>query len=162
MKIIHYGDIRIIMKNREEYKIKTPLGIFTDINDAITQYPILEEHKRIIKCGLCGKYFIKYGREDNSRKYCSRECYKKAHSIINQKNYYKRIFTGQGIFKADQYTQKLEDHTNRDFNKDKTKLFIQDDNYWGLGESHLAEHKANNFYKEHEYIRKEKKRLLER
>ena len=160
MKIIHIQECRIIY-NEDKYRIRTPIGIFKDINDAIEVYPYLEEAKRIKQCPICNKYFIDKAT-NNNMKYCSEECLKKGHSEMTMANYYKRIFTGQGIFYPDQYLQRIRDHENRDFQKDKHKLFIQDDNYWGLGESNLSEHIANNFEYEHEYIKREKKRLLNR
>lgn len=161
MKIIHIQECRIIY-TKDKYKIKTPLGIFNNINDAIKVYPYLYEAERVRQCKYCGKYFLRTGIKDVRRIYCSRECYNKSRSQITQDNYYKRIFTGQRIFSPDHYLQRIMDHENRDFRKDKQKLFIQDDNYWGLGESNLSEHMANNFKKEQEYIKREKKRLLQR
>ena len=161
MKIIHIRECRIIY-DKDKYRISTPIGVFKDLNDAIEVYPHLYEAERVKKCKYCGRYFLRTGVKDVRRIYCSEECYKKSHSKINQQKYYERIFTGQGIFYPDQYLQRIRDHNNRDFQKDKSKLFIQDDNYWGLGESNLSEHIANNFKKEQEYIKREKKRLLNR
>ena len=69
MKIIHIHDVRIIMNSRTEYKIQTPLGILTDINDAVELYPYLTEDKKVRQCPICKQYFVKYGREDNAKQY---------------------------------------------------------------------------------------------
>ena len=161
MKIIHIQECRIIY-NEDKYRIKTPIGVFNDLNDAIQVYPYITEAERVRKCKYCGRYFLRTGVKDVRRIYCTEECYKKSHSRINQEKYYQRIFTGQRIFNPDHYLQRIRDHDNRDFRKDIHRQFIQDDNYWGVGESNLSEHMANNFTKEHEYVRREKKRLLNR
>jgi hypothetical protein len=145
-----------------EYTIKTPLGIFKDINDAIDCYPSLKEHKNIRECGHCHRYFIKIGKENAARKYCSEECSKEANSIKTKENYYNKVFTGQNRFSPTHYSQQLKDAENRNFEKDLTKQFIQDDTYWGLGESGLSGHIANDEDREQKYIRNEKKRLLGR
>ena len=160
MKIIHIQECRIIY-NEEKIRIKTPIGVFNNINDAIEVYPYIDEAKRIKQCPICNTYFIDKAT-NNNMKYCSEECYNKGQNINKREYYYNRIFTGQGVFYPDQYLQRIRDHNNRDYQKDKSKLFIQDDNYWGLGESNLSGHIANNFEYEHEYIKREKKRLLNR
>ena len=158
MKIISHKGLRIVYDN-DKYSIKTPIGVFKDINDAIEVYPILTEVDRVKECKYCGKYFLRTGVKDVRRVYCSDDCYKKSDSERRLADYYGKIFVKTEPFKPDHYLQKIRDHENRDFNKDKSKLFIQDDNYWGLGTGNLTGTPANSFDKEKKYIRNELKRL---
>lgn len=159
MKIIHIQDIRILMKTRDTYKIRTPLGILNNINDAVELYPYLKEHHRISRCPVCGLYFIKYGKEDNARKYCSNECSRRANSHNTQQNYYNRIFVNTHPFKTDYYTQQIRDNENRQTDKQNPLEYHQDDTYWGIGTGNLREHRAYDFTKEHKYIRNELRKL---
>lgn len=159
MKIIHIQDIRILMKTRDKYKIRTPLGILNNINDAIELYPYLKEHHRISRCPVCGLYFIKYGKEDNARKYCSDECSRRGHINNTQENFYNKTFVNTNPFQTDRYAQQLKDSENRQSDKQNPLEFHQDDNYWGLGTGNLNTKPNNNPEIEHKYIRKELKRL---
>jgi hypothetical protein len=149
------NEIEIIIKSMDDYLIKSPMGIFKDINDAIDNYPFLEEHKQIKKCKLCGKWFIKYGKENNNRKYCSDKCSKKAHSNQSKDSIYNKTFTENSKYNPNQFPQYLKDSDNRE----KYWEFNQDDTYWGLGSSGLSEHKTSNFLQEQRYIKRELKRL---
>ena len=140
------------MKNREKYTIKTPLGIFTDINDAITQYPKLTEHQKINQCPICNKYFIKYGKEDNARKYCSTEC-SNTYNRINKREINRMWMRDKYI--RDKNNTILNDKEHRSENWE----FRQDDTFWGLGESNLHEHRNSDEEHEHNIIQKELKRL---
>ena len=157
MKIIHLKECRIIYKE-DKYRISTPIGAFKDINDAIEVYPYLTEIKRVKKCSICNNYFFDI-TSNNTRSYCTEECAKKANSELSNANYYNKIFVKTEPFKPDHYQQLIKDHENRDYRKDKSKLFIQDDNYWGLGTGNLTGTPANSFEKEKKYIRNELRRL---
>lgn len=155
MKIILMNEIEVIIKSMDDYLIKSPIGVFKDINDAIDNYPFLKEHKNIRKCELCGDYFIKYGKGQNKRKYCSDRCSKKAHSNNAIKSKYKKTFTNPEPFDPAQCSQYLKDSTNRM----KDWEFHQDDIYWGLGESTLSEHRTWSFEDESRYIQNELRRI---
>ena len=151
MKIIHIDNIRIIMQNRTDYKIRTPLGILNNINDAIELYPNISNHQRISRCPICGLYFIKYGKEDNARKYCSSECAER-YNKINKKEIAR-------MWQRDKYLRDknktiLNDEQNRSINWE----FHQNDTFWGLGNSNIQGHAKNDFDYEHNIIQKELKR----
>ena len=147
------------MKDRNNYSIQSPIGVFKNINDAVEVYPYLTEHNRITQCQYCQRYFIKYGKEDNPRVYCNEECSRKAKSIQVNNYYYDKIFVKREPFRTDHYTQILKDTDNRRMDKVNPIEYIQDDNYWGLGTGNLTGTPANNFKREHKYIRNELKRL---
>ena len=147
------------MKSRKEYSIKTPIGILKNINDAIELYPHIKTHERIGRCPVCGLYFIKYGKGDNARKYCSEECSRRGNITNTQKNYYGKLFVNTEPFRTDYYTQQLKDSENRQSDKQNPLEYHQDDNYWGLGTGNLKEHKANDFTRERKYIRNELRKL---
>ena len=155
MKIIHIQECRIILKNRDEYKIQSPTGIFNDINDAIQVYPYLTEHNRITQCPICETYFIKYGKEDNARKYCSKEC-SETYNRINKREINRMWIRDKWIRESKQTL--LNDKDNRSRNWE----YHQNDNFWGLGESNLHEHPKEDFEHEHNLIKKEKQRLYGR
>ena len=143
------------MKNRNEYTIQSPIGVFKNINDAIQVYPTLIEDKKINQCPVCNKYFIRYGKEDNNRKYCSKECSEEYLRI------YKNIYNS--AWNRDKWLREsnkiiLKDKDNRSMNWE----YHQNDIFWGLGESNLREHPKDDFEHEHNLIRKEKKRLYHR
>ena len=159
MKIIHIHEVRIIMNSRTEYKIQTPLGILTDINDAVELYPYLIEDKKVNQCPICKRYFIKYGREDNAKKYCSEECSRRGNINNTTENYYNRIFVNPYPFRTDYYTQQLKDTENRQADKQNPLEYHQDDTYWGLGTGNLKEHCAHDPDREKKYVRNELKKL---
>lgn len=153
MKIIRINEIRIIYKNFNEYTIKTTLGDFKDINEAIEYYPHLkEDNKNIKKCGYCGRYFIKAGRKDAARKYCSTECSDKYYRIYQ--NEYNRMW------KRDKWLRDSKKRilTDRDHHWTNPEYY-QDDRFWGIGSSHITEHPKQDPDTEHLTIKKELKRL---
>ena len=159
MKIICHKGVRIIYKiNKEDYRIKTPIGVFNDINHAIEVYPNLKEVNRVKECKCCGKYIFDTN-SNNNRVYCSEECARKGKIEITNINYYNKIFVRPQPFKPDHYTQSLKDVENRSMDKNNPIEYMQDDNYWGLGTGNLTETPANNFKREHKYIQNELKRL---
>lgn len=148
MKIIYLTEhIKLIYKNFHEYTIKSPLGVFKDINDAIEAYPIITENKHVIKCKYCGKYFLKLEKRDNRRVYCSEEC----------KRYYKQDYNNQQYYqkkkKRDEF--KLYSMKENKYNKE----FNQDDTYWGIGNTNISGRIGEDFDNEHKKIRNEMKRL---
>ena len=143
------------MKDRNNYSIQSPIGIFKNINDAITQYPYIAEDKKISQCPICKEYFIKYGKEDNNRKYCSEEC--SGEYLRIYKNIYNSAWNRDKWLRESNQT-KLADKENRRRNWE----YHQDDTFWGLGESNLREHPKEDFEHEHNLIRKEKQRLYGR
>ena len=159
MKIIHIRDVRIIMNSRTEYKIQTPIGILTDINDAVELYPYLTEDKKVRQCPICQKYFVKYGREDNAKKYCSEECSRIGNINNTQENYYNKLFVNTNPFRTDRYTQQLKDSENRQSDKQNPLEFHQDDTYWGIGTGNLNTKPSKDPEREHQYIKKELKKL---
>ena len=151
MKIIRIKDIRIVMKDRTTYSIQSPIGVFKNINDAIEQYPYLTEDNKISQCPICGDYFIKYGKGDNNRVYCSKECF------TENKNYQskmrKRKKDVQKIHK-----QRIQDYRNHSMNWE----FHQDDTIWGLGTGYLSKNRNEDFEKEKDIVSKELRRLKHR
>lgn len=156
MKIIKQDNIRIIIKDRNEYTIKTPIGVFKDINDAINTYPNLAGNKRIRQCKNCGTYFLLYNKGDNPRKYCSDKCSKKGNIIRTTENYYNTVFVDPNPYKPDMYSQQIKDTHAR---QKGIPEYHQDDTYWGLGTGNLTEQPANNFTHEYKYIQNELRRL---
>ena len=154
MKIIHHGNIRINLKTYKEYKIKTPIGVFTDINDAVQVYPELNEIKRIKQCPQCEKYFIDNSRQNN-RKYCTNKCSEEYKKIY--KNIYNSAWQRDKWLRTKNNTI-INDKEHRSENWE----FRQDDNFWGLGESNLHEHRNPDEEYEHNIIRKELNRILHR
>jgi hypothetical protein len=152
MKIIHINDVRIIMNSRTEYKIQTPLGILTDINDAVELYPYLTEDKKVRQCPICKRYFVKYGREDNAKKYCSSEC-AETYNRINKREI-NRMWT-RDKYLRDKNTTIINDKANRS----EVWEYHQNDNFWGLGSSHLYEKPKTDPEHEENAIKKELKRL---
>ena len=151
MKIIHIDNIRIIMRNRTDYKIRTPIGILDDINDAIELYPNITGHQRVSRCPVCGLYFIKYGKEDNARKYCTPECAEK-YNKINKKEIAR-------MWQRDKYLRdKNKTILNDELNRSKNWEYHQNDTFWGLGNSNIQGHAKQDFDYELNLIRKELKR----
>ena len=153
MKIIKERDVQIFIKSADNYKVKTPTGIFEDVNDAIKVYPYLSEHKNIRKCPQCGKWFIKYGKGKNRQKYCSKKCSKEYLRI------YKNIYNS--AWNRDKWLResnkwKFKDRTNNN------PEYNQNDIFWGLGESRVGSHMSDNEEKEANIIKKEIKRLYSR
>lgn len=72
--IILEGGNKLFYKNRDEYTIKTTIGNFNDVNDAIQEFPVIKESRNVKKCVWCGKYFINVGRGCNTKKTCSNHC----------------------------------------------------------------------------------------
>ena len=160
MKIIHVNNyLRIIQRNETEYKIKTPIGVFQDINDAIEVYPEITENNRIRQCPICQKYFIKYGKTQNNKKYCSKECSRRGKINNTQENYYNKTFVNPNPFQTDYYAQQIKDNENRQTDKQNPLEYHQDDTYWGIGTGNLNTKPSNDPEREHKYIRKELKRL---
>ena len=155
MKIIHIRECRIIMKTRNEYSIKSPIGVFKNINDAIEAYPYLKEHKRISECPICNTYFIKYGKEDNARKYCSKECAETYKRIREREA--NRMYARDKWLRESNHTR-LKDKDNRSLNWE----YHQNDTFWGLGESNLHEHPKDDFKHEENIIKKELRRIYGR
>ena len=151
MKIIHIHDIRIIMKNRDEYKIRTPIGILNNINDAIELYPTLKEHNKISRCPVCGRYFIKYNKQDNARKYCTPECAEK-YNKINRREINRMWMRDKYL--RDKNTTLINDEHNRSKNWE----FHQNDTFWGLGNSNIKGHAKKDFEYEYNIIKQELKR----
>lgn len=157
MKIICHKGIRIVYDD-DKQTIKTPIGVFNDIKDAIDVYPILTEVKRVKQCPICGNYFLDKATNNNG-KYCSEKCIKKATSIRINGYYYDKIFVRRNPFKPDHYTQSLKDVENRKIDKNNPIEYMQDDTYWGLGTGNLTGTPAHSFEKEKKYVRNELKRL---
>ncbi len=143
------------MKDRNTYSIQSPIGIFKDINDAVEVYPYLTNDKKISQCPICETYFIKYGKEDNNRKYCSKECSEEYLRIY--KNIYNSVWNRDKWLRESNQV-KLDDKENRSRNWE----YHQNDTFWGLGESNLREHPKADFEHEHNLIKKEKQRLYGR
>ena len=151
MKIIHIDNIRIIMRNRTDYKIRTPIGILDNINDAVKLYPNITGHQRVSRCPVCGLYFIKYGKEDNAKKYCSPECSERYRKIY--KNEYNRMWM-RDKYLRDKNITLINDEHNRSLNWE----FHQNDNFWGLGNSNIQGHAKEDFQYEHNLIKQELRR----
>ena len=152
MKIIKIKDIQIIYKDFHEYTIKTPIGVFKDINDAVKCYPYLKDDGRNIKrCGYCGKYFIKAGRKDAARKYCSKKC-SDAYNTINKREI-NRMWTRDKYLRDKTYNI-VNDYLYHKQNPEYT----ENDTFWGLGSSHLGEHAQKDHEHEHNIIKKELRR----
>ena len=161
MKIIRLDKVRVIYNDDSQYTIKTPLGDFNDITEAIQYYPNLSDDKHIKECTMCGKYFIDFTRAVN-KKTCSKECQRKARNEYQLEYYYNKIFVKPKIDSAEYCTQKIKDYNNvnpMDLTRNNSGVFTEDDCYWGLGTGNLTEHPANNEDKEHKYIINEKRRL---
>lgn len=144
--------LRIIQRNETEYKIQTPIGVFKDINDAIEVYPEITENNRIRQCPICQKYFIKYGRKDNAKKYCSSEC-AETYNKLNKREI-NRMWT-RDKYLRDKNTTIMNDKQCRS----EVWEFHQNDNFWGLGSSHLHEKPKSDPEHEENAIKKELKRL---
>ena len=139
------------MRNRTDYKIRTPIGILDDINDAVELYPNITGHQRISRCPVCGLYFIKYGKEDNARKYCTPECAER-YNKINKKEIAR-------MWQRDKYLRdKNKTILNDELNRSKNWEFHQNDTFWGLGNSNIQGHAKQDFDYELNLIRKELKR----
>ena len=151
MKIIHIQDIRIIMKTRTEYHIQTPLGVLKDMNDAIQLYPYLQDHNRITQCPICKKYFIKYGKEDNARKYCTPEC-AETYNRINKKEI-SRMWQRDKYLRDKNITILQDEH-----NRSKNWEYHQNDIFWGLGNSNIQGKAKKDFKYEYNIIQKELRR----
>ena len=138
-----------------DYEVLTPLGSYNDINKAVEQYPYLNEHKNIRKCAFCGKYFVKVGRENATRKYCSDYCSKEAHK--DSKARWKR--------KQDKlqriYAERTIDESikNKEY-IDRGNEFMQIDTPATMGESNLKEHRKKDFEYEMKLIKSEINRLI--
>ena len=152
MKIIQHNEVRIILNSSTEYKIQTPIGILTDINDAITLYPYLTEDKRIRQCPICKTYFIKYGREDNAKKYCTKEC-AETYNRINKREINRMWSRDKHL--RDRNTTVLKD---MEYRKDNWE-YHQNDTFWGVGSSYLYEHPKKDEEQELKAIQNELKRL---
>ena len=150
--------IKIYYENLDTYSIKTPLGVFNTVDDALNIYPSIKEHKNIQQCVTCGKYFVKVGRKNGPRKCCSDECSKINKKFTNRKAAYKY--------------QKKKQKQKRDIinehlinNGPLPDGFNQIDDPKKLGNTDLTKHisKTSNgeydFDKEENIIKKELRRL---
>ena len=152
MKILHIKDARIIMNSRTEYKIQTPLGILDNINDAVEVYPYLTEDKRVRQCPICQTYFIKYGKGDNAKKYCSKECAEQ-YNKINKREINR-------MWKRDKYIRDRNTTLIKDTQySNQNAEYHQNDTFWGIGSSHLHEHPKADEEHEKNAIQQEMKRL---
>ena len=148
MKIITIQDIHIYCKSQTEYRIRTPIGVFNDINEAIQNYPYITEHKNIRQCPICNQYFVKYGKGKNRQKYCSKECSKE---YVKR---YKQVYNS--AWNRDKWLRDKNKTLLHDIgNREKDNEFHQDDRFWGLGESGLKEHPNKDFNKEANLIKNE-------
>lgn len=154
MKSISHKGLLHIFYNKEGYKVKTPLGVFFDINDALEVYPTLRNISRVKECEWCGKIFVDVSKY-NKRKYCSDECSCQANINKTTENEKKGIFVNSDIVEIYLSPQYFEDERNRVI----TNEFQQDDNYWGLGTGNLNTKPSNDPQREHQYIQNELKRL---
>ena len=152
MKIIKIDKIEIIYNDLDHYAIKTPLGTFRTVDDALKVFPELAEHKNIAKCSYCGKHFIKVGKANNNRKYCSDKC-SEAYNKINKKEL-DRMWQRDKLLR-NTYKTKMKDKYNFYENTE----YNQDDTFWGVGSSHLHEHAKKDFKHEQYLVKKELKRL---
>ena len=156
--IILDGGNKLIYRNKDEYTIKTSFGNFTDVNGAVEKVPVIKESKNIKKCEWCNKYFIKVGNRSNKRKYCSDNCYHKAHNSNSMDNYYKSLIVNYGENPADKYRYSMNDWSKGE-ELGKGTEYKHNDRKWGLGTSNLTEKPANNFKSEYRIIQNELKRL---
>lgn len=154
MKTISHKGLLHILYNKKEYKVKTPLGVFFDINDALEVYPTLRNISRVKECGLCGKIFVDLSTKNNC-KYCCDECayQAKMDKTIEKRN--EKTFVNPDIIEVYLTPQYLEDERNRLL----TSEFQQDDSYWGLGTGNLNTKPNEDVNREHQYIKNELKRL---
>ena len=153
MKIIKEREVSIYIKSANDYKVKTPTGVFDDINEAIIEYPYLSEHKNIRQCPQCKKWFIKYGKGKNRQKYCSKKCSKEYLRI------YKNIYNS--AWNRDKWLREANKQKLHDRNVINTE-YNQNDDFWGLGESRLGIHRSNDEQKEINTIKKEMRRIFSR
>ena len=152
MKIIYLNDyIKVYYKELNEYTIKTPIGIFKTVDEALKTYPSIKEHKNIKQC-KCGKHFIRIGKENNRRKYCSDECSDKYRKIY--KNEWNRMYV-RDKYLREKNTTLIQDQSYQWDNPE----YHQNDNFWGLGSSHLHEKRQEDETHEKNAIKAELKRL---
>jgi hypothetical protein len=154
MKSISHKGLLHLFYDKEEYKIKTPIGVFFDINDALEVYPTLRNISRVKECGLCGKIFVDISTY-NKRKYCCDECSHQAHLDKKIEHNNKKMFVNPDIIEVYLSPQYFEDERNRV----RTNEFYQDDDYWGLGTGNLNTKPNEDPQREHKYILNELKRL---
>lgn len=150
MKIIKERDVTVVIKTADDYMVKTPIGVFDDINEAIKLFPYLSDHKNIRQCPQCKKWFIKYGKGKNRQKYCSKEC-SKAYLKV-----YKNIYNS--AWNRDKWLRESNKWRISD-NKNNNPEYHQNDAFWGLGESRVGAHRSNDEQKEANIIKKELKRI---
>ena len=154
MKTISHRGLLHLFYNEQGYRIKTPIGVFFDINEALEMYPNLMNINRVKECQLCGRIFVDLSTY-NKRKYCSDECSCQANINKTTENEKKDIFVNSDVIEVYLAPQYLEDERNRVI----TNEFHQDDNYWGLGTGNLNTKPSNDMQREHQYIQNELKRL---
>lgn len=88
--IILEGGNKLYYKNKEEYTIKTTIGNFNDVNEAVKKIPVIKDSKNIKKCEWCGRFFINVGSGSNNRKTCSKHCSSEFLKQRNRDNYHKK------------------------------------------------------------------------
>lgn len=154
MKSISHKGLLHIFYNEDEYKVKTPIGVFFDINEALEVYPTLRNISRVKECEWCGKIFVDVSKY-NKRKYCSDECSCQANINKTLENRNGKTFVNPDIVEVYLSPQYFEDERNRVI----TNEFHQDDNYWGLGTGNLNTKPREDPEREHQYIKNELKRL---
>ena len=154
MKSISHKGLLHLFYDKEEYKVKTPIGVFFDINDALEVYPTLRNVSRVKECPYCKKIFVDLST-NNNRKYCSDECSCQAdiNGRVERRN--KQTFVNPDFVDVYLSPQYFEDERNRV----RTNEFSQDDDYWGLGTGNLNTKPNEDVNREHQYIKNELKRL---
>ncbi len=154
MKSISHKGLLHLFYDKDEYKVKTPIGVFFDINDALEVYPTLRNISRVKECPYCRKIFVDLSSKNNC-KYCCEECSCQANINKTIENRNEKTFVNPDIIEVYLTPQYFEDEKNRVI----TNEFHQDDNYWGLGTGNLNTKPREDPEREHQYIKNELKRL---
>lgn len=155
--IILEGGNKLVYRNKDEYTIKTSIGNFTDVNNAIEKVPVIKTSKNVKQCEWCGKYFIKIGNRSNRRKTCSNNCSVELRRWRNRKN----------LDKHKLFVKHQNQRTIDEYKKNKGLLptgFNQIDTNKTMGETILWEgipkkNGENDWEKEQRIIKKLKRDL---
>ena len=156
--IILDGGNKLIYKNKDKYTIKTSVGNFTDVNEAVKKVPSIIGSKNVKKCVWCGRFFINVGPGSHKRKTCSKNCSIEHRRQRNRNNLY-----NHRLFVKHQNQRVIEE-----YKKNKGRLptgFNQIDTPQTMGEVILWDgipKKPNGEYdweKEHKIIKKLKRDL---